>query len=330
MPAPAPHQPKPVRREVKLRPAIDVEQALKLPAEELLKRGYPLPPDPEGAPIAFNTWRRVVSAPYTIVEPRQVARPDITHATKVARSGGFGSRPTAGPATSTNWSGFELRGAAGTYDWVTAIWHVPPVSGESNQHTYSAYWIGLDGDGVTDLVQAGTEQENIDFNFFFFHLSFSFYYAWSEFLPQQPTEQQVSNFPVNPGDEIFCEVFVANAGGSPSLGGAFGQFVIHNLTTSEYTWIYTPVGTTKVGGSEAVWIMERPSLGTSLTELANYGRTVMSSSYARRANSGRGQGYVPYQGANNIQITMVNGADTLSTVTAIDAYSMRFNWQAFH
>ena len=330
MPAPPPHNPKPVRREAKIRPAITVEEALRLPDEELLQRGYPLPPDPEGTPVAFNSWRRVVSAPFTMIEPRLVPRPDLSHGTRVVRATGFGSRPTAGTESSGNWSGFELRGAAGTYDWVTAIWHVPTVTGESNAHTYSAYWIGLDGDGVTDLVQAGTEQENIDFDFLFFHLSFSFYYAWTEFLPQQPTEQQISNFPVNPGDEIFCEVYIANAGGSPSLSGFFGQFVIQNLTTSEYTWIYTPVGATSLSGSEAVWIMERPSLGSSLTDLADYGSTVMSSAYARRTNSARHQGYVPYQGANNLQITMSNGGDTLSTVTPIDAYSMRFNWQAFH
>jgi hypothetical protein len=119
-------------------------------------------------------------------------------------------------------------------------------------------------------------------------------------------------------------------GAGPSLGGAFGQFVVMNLTTSESTWIYTPVGTTSVTGSEAVWIMERPSLGTNLPDLADYGSTTMSSAYARKANSARHQGYVSYQGANNLQITMNNGATTLSTVTPIDAYSMRFDWQAFH
>jgi hypothetical protein len=39
---------------------------------------------------------------------------------------------------------------------------------------------------------------------------------------------------------------------------------------------------------------------------------------------------VPYLGVRNKQETMVNGADTLSTVTAIDSSSMRFDWKAFN
>ena len=220
--------------------------------------------------------------------------------------------------------------ATGTYDWVTGTWNVPSVTGETNTHTYSAFWVGLDGDGVSDLVQAGTEQENYNFSFPCSSLSISVYYAWTEFLPQQATEQQIANFPINPGDEIFCEVWIGNAGSGPTLSGAFGVLLLENLTTSESTTVYTPVGTTVVGGSEAVWIMERPSLGTALTDLADYASARMFNAYARKANSPRHRGYVPYQGANNLQITMVNGATTLSTVTPIDTYSMRFDWQHFH
>jgi hypothetical protein len=39
---------------------------------------------------------------------------------------------------------------------------------------------------------------------------------------------------------------------------------------------------------------------------------------------------VSYLSGNNKQVTMVNGADTLSTVTAIDSSSMRFDWKAFN
>jgi hypothetical protein len=76
--------------------------------------------------------------------------------------------------------------------------------------------------------------------------------------------------------------------------------------------------------------MERPSLGPALTDLADYASARMFNAYARKANSARHRGYVPYQGANNLQISMVNGTSTLSTVTPIDTYSMRFDWQHFH
>ena len=84
-----------------------------------------------------------------------------------------------------------------------------------------------------------------------------------------------------------------------------------------------------MSGREAVWIMERPTVAGSLPDLANYGSAVTYNAFAREANSPRYQGYVAYLGANNKQDTMVNGADTLSTVTAIDSNSMRFDWKAF-
>jgi hypothetical protein len=320
MPRPPARPRKPLREGATVRPALGEREMLRMNDEALREAGYPVRPHPAEAAGAFNAWRRAVSTPTTIVEPRLVAHPELHH----------GAIITAGPATSGNWSGFELRGPTGTYDWVTGLWNVPSVTGESNSHTYSAFWIGLDGDGVSDLVQAGTEQENYNFNFWFFTISISVYYAWTEFLPQQATEQQISNFPINPGDEIFCEVWMGNAGSAPTLSGAFGVLLVENLTTSESTTVYTPVGTTVVGGSEAVWIMERPSLGTALTDLADYASARMFNAYARKAGSGRGRGYVPYQGANNLQITMINGATTLSTVTPIDTYSMRFDWQHFH
>ena len=320
LPRPPARSRKALRDGAAVRPALGEREMPRMDDEALREGGYPLRPNPTEAPGAFNAWRRAVSTPTTIIEPRVVAHPELHH----------GAIVTAGTETTSNWSGFELRGATGTYDWVTGMWNVPSVTGETNTHTYSAFWVGLDGDGVSDLVQAGTEQENYNFRFPWFSLSISVYYAWTEFLPQQATEQQIANFPINPGDEIFCEVWIGNAGSGPTLSGAFGVLLLENLTTSESTTVYTPVGTTVVGGSEAVWIMERPSLGTALTDLADYASARMFNAYARKANSPRHRGYVPYQGANNLQITMVNGATTLSTVTPIDTYSMRFDWQHFH
>ena len=56
----------------------------------------------------------------------------------------------------------------------------------------------------------------------------------------------------------------------------------------------------------------------------------MTDALARRVNSGRNQGYVTYQSARNKQISMLNAGNTLSTATAIDDTSMRFDWKAFH
>ena len=54
---------------------------------------------------------------------------------------------------------------------------------------------------------------------------------------------------------------MGNAGSSPTLSGAFGIFLVMNLSAGAYSSIYTPVGSTKACGTEAVWIMERPTVG---------------------------------------------------------------------
>ena len=206
-------------------------------------------------------------------------------------------------------------------------WNVPVVTGEPNNQTFSSFWVGLDGDGVTDLVQAGTEQDSANYIFPFVNIMVSIYYAWTEFLPQQATEHVISGLAINPGDLIFTQVWMGNGGSLPTLSGAFGIFLIMNLSSGfSISPIHTPVGGTRVSGAEAVWIMERPTVAGSLPDLANYGSATMSSAAARKANAG----FIAYQGARNKQISMVNGTDIRSTVTPIDAYSMRFDWQRFN
>ena len=263
----------------------------------------------------------------------------------------------AAPWSFVNWSGFELQrslklGGAGPggvgfdepYDWVKGMWVVPYTTGElpSSTQAQCAIWVGLDGDGTLDLVQAGTNAIStrfegsglIDF------IDISTYFAWTEFLPQQPQMQQVTSVPVMPGDQMLVEVWVGNPGSGPTLSGSFGCFLLMNLTAGVGTSFTTPVGTTTVGGSEAVWIVERPLLyfpasgifgkSTRYAYLGNYGSVVISDAFARKANSPSGSGFVSYFGARNRQITMIDSfLNTLSTVTPIDLTSMRFDWKAF-
>jgi hypothetical protein len=56
--------------------------------------------------------------------------------------------------------------------------------------------------------------------------------------------------------------------------------------------------------------MERPTVGGSLPDLADYVSATMSNAAARRVSGG----HLAYQGARNKPITMTNGADILSTV----------------
>ena len=333
MPSPPLEKPLAERHEALLRPALSLDEAMRLTDEQAFARELPLRPNPDEVPKAFNAWLRCVSTPGYRIKPHLLSNPEITH----------GKRKQHSTANFTNWCGFErlrslrvspaIKGSvtlSEPYDWVMGTWHVPFVTSEPGTKTYSALWVGLDGDGTVDLAQAGTEQEATNINLGFIQFTLTNYYVWTEFLPQQPTEQVISNFAVSPGDEIFIEVSVGGADGALSLNGEFGRFFIMNMTTGAYASVSTPRAPITVSGREAVWIMERPTVGGSLPDLANYGSAVMYNATARKANSPRYQGYVPYLGGNNKQDTMVNGADTLSTVTAIDSNSMRFEWRAFN
>jgi hypothetical protein len=332
MPRPPLEKPLAERHEALLRPPLSLDEAMRLTDEQALARELPMRPNPDEVPKAFNAWLRCVSMPGYRIKPHLVANPDVTH----------GKRKQHAPANSSNWCGYErLRSLAPSptvggvsltepYDWVTGTWQVPFVTSEPGVKTYSALWVGLDGDGTTDLVQAGTEQEATNINLGFIRFTLSNYYAWTEFLPQQPTEHVISNFTVNPGDEIYTEVWIATGANAPSLSGASGRFFIMNLTTGGFASVSTPRAPTTVSGREAVWIMERPTVGGSLPDLANYRTSVMYNASARKANSPPYHGFVPYLGPRNTQNRMTNGADTLSTVTAIDANSMRFDWKAFN
>jgi hypothetical protein len=217
-------------------------------------------------------------------------------------------------------------------------WVVPSATAEIDNAAQYSLWVGLDGDGTPDLVQAGTGCSAIRYPQgpgMVTEIDIATYFAWTQFLPQQPQSQIVSSFWVSPGDQMHVEVWIADAGSGPSLSGFFGVFLLMNLTTPQTTSIYTPVGTTRVIGTEAVWIMERPTilipLITYLSDLANYGSATMSNAYARKANSPRGSGYVAYFSLPYFQFTMSNFAGTtLSTVTPIDSSTMRFDWQNFN
>jgi hypothetical protein len=270
--------------------------------------------------------------------------------------GGAKALVQEGPASFSNWSGFELRRSilvVGTgpgggpvrrgdpYDWIHGTWTVPATTGEFITPSYCAVWVGLDGDATPDLVQAGTASNSVRYPPSAaqgFEVDVSSYWAWTQFLPQQQQSQQV-NLSVSPGDRVLVEVWMGNAGSAPTLSGSFGVFLIMNLTTGFSTQVLTPVAGSVVSGNEAVWIVERPTLFfppqgifgafSKLSDLADYGSAVMSEAYARLTNSARGRGYVPYYNFRDKQITMTNGSTVLSTVTSLDSYSMRFDWHAF-
>jgi hypothetical protein len=331
------------RQGLRPRPPLSQDDMLGLSHIELLQRGYPLRPSPETAPEIFRSWRRLVSIPGYVLEPHTIARPDTFHVPRL---------PAESTATSNNWCGFELPSflkisglglPAGFmhYDYVRGMWTVPSASPSLNRSTCSSMWVGIDGDGTADLVQAGTETDTANYFNGFISATLLTFYAWTEFLPQQSTAVQITNFPVSAGDQMFVEVWIGNQESGPSLNGKFGVFFMMNLNTGISTYIYTPVGNTLVHGKEAVWIVERPTESAPasgifgpykyLPLLSDFGSAMMTDAYAGRSDIPGGAGYLPYFGLATKQITMTNDADdiTLATATSLNSDSMRFDWEAF-
>jgi hypothetical protein len=308
---PAPRTSIPTPKGARILPALKDADARQLSNNDLLTRGYPRRPDAVTSPDNYKTWLDMVSRPVTILPPHSVSRSDVSHRLRNAE---------AGTATSGNWSGYEARGAKGAYDAVQGEWNVPAiVIGEPGNVTYSAFWVGLDGDGTKDLIQAGTEQNYTEIG----SLSYASYYAWTELLPNQPTEQEVS-LPVNPGDDIF--VWVQAPAGLPN-----GCFFLWNKTQAQAIGPCTPLNGTQVGGSEAEWIMERPSVGGTYAELSAYLFAAMTNAYAWSTT------VIPSGTAATLQIIMYNQDNNhhqdnnlLSIPLQAPPDTMFFNWANFH
>jgi len=331
------------RGDSRVRAGVSPDDAVRMSRSEAFEQGLPLPPDRETAPDGFRRWLRMVSTPMLVIEPRLVGLDEITHqrtpadaAARLARTGPQIIGVSTSAQTTANWSGYELLRhkifqleslpheiMSPPFDWVAGTWFVPSVTAQNfTGVNNSSCWVGLDGDVSPDLVQAGTEHDA-------FMLSipgivdneFSTYYAWTEILPAPA--QAISNFVVSPGDEIYVEVSIGNAGTPPSLGGQFGRFLVSNLTRSVTTNINTPLGGTVVPGGDAVWIVERPTVNGGLPPLANYGAIIMLNPQARQTD-GQQVGYL----GNNVVDTMNNGATVLSTPVSLTATAMSFLWKA--
>jgi hypothetical protein len=166
---------------------------------------------------------------------------------------------------------------------------VPDVVAPRQGSYDCATWIGIDGDGSPDVLQAGTEEEITAIGPFTFRST----YAWWEWYPEY--EVQIPNFPVSAGDVMFCAICVHS---STEAG-----FYLTNLTNSASTSFTktAPSGTSLVGNC-AEWIVEAPTVNGGQSALAKYGDVYFDSCIA-----GTSKRNLLYAGKGDA-ITMVNGA----------------------
>ena len=248
---------------------------------ELLVFGYPARPDKDRHPELHETWKRMVSRPLTIIEPQFALRTDKQH----------GIRNTIANDTSTNWSGaaaFAAKGDSATY--VIGQWTVPDVVAPGLGSYYCASWVGIDGDGSPDVLQAGTECDVVSFGFFTAKQT----YVWWEWYPNY--EVQIANFPVTSGDVMFCAICVHS--------NTEAGFYLTNLTTGASTSFTktAPRGTHLVGNC-AEWIVEAPTVNGGQSALARYGDVYFDECIAGTKN------HALLHGGDGDLITMVDSSN---------------------
>lgn len=258
---------------------------------ELLVYGFPARPDARTHPHLRAQWERRVTRRYTRVEPEFVRNVGKVHG-PVQRPAGIAN------ATSTNWSGSVVFASAGTMcSWIEGEWTVPdptdPNGGKSSY--YSSAWVGIDGDGSPDVLQAGTESSLVNGS--------SSVYAWWEWYPDY--EVAISNFPVRAGDTIYCLICATSA-------TTAGIYLTNDNTDQHVSFSVTAPNGTALVGNCAEWIVETPSVGGNPTTLPDYGVVYFDDALAGERNGGSLDGF------GGTPITLVNSASTPLSVPTLE------------
>jgi hypothetical protein len=143
---------------------------------------------------------------------------------------------SASGTRSADWAGWDVTG--GTYTSVSASWVQPAVTCTTGDTSYSAFWVGLDGDGSQSVEQIGTSSDCDS--------GTAVYSAWYEFYPSDSV--QLSNT-VKAGDKISALVTYDKS----------GEYTL-KLTDSTQDWTETKTGSSPEGtNASAEVIAEAPS-----------------------------------------------------------------------
>ncbi len=290
---------------------------LKAPARLLLHHGFPARPDAKTAPEWRERWDRAMSRPRTWITPVFREVKGKTHGPALKS----GDRPRArisassklANATSSNWSGsVAFPPANRTFRWIEGQWTVPNPHAPATGSYYASEWVGIDGWGSSDVLQAGTETEIIDIGIF----SATQVYAWWEWYPAG--EVAISNLQVSPGDVMVCVICVN------STTSATVYFSNESSSVNTSFTITAPSGTTLAGNS-AEWIVERPSVNGSITNLTDYTVVYFDDGVAGWSG-GNNFGIVTLGSGTAVTMTGNNNA-SLSVPTLETGQLMKLDWR---
>jgi hypothetical protein len=250
--------------------------------DELSMYGFPPRPNADLEPKAYATWAKAMAASKIRVFPQLAQTNHFAGPTRPAvPNKAVPHDSAAGTSNSYNWSGIVDFSGATSYNSNTSFyvilgqWVVPVAEQAYGACTgawdYSVSWVGIDGWGSPDVLQAGTQSDGYCSG----STKSTYYSFWYEWFPNSWTN--VTNLPVSAGDNVFVEIW------NTSSTQGYAYMVNFQTNQSATVGFSAPAGTTLVGNS-AEWIVERPEINGSLATLTNYIGDYFSDCYARTEN----------------------------------------------
>ena len=242
--------------------------------QDLEYYGFPPRPNEIAAPKAFASWQKAMTASKLRVAPTLEVTKNFAGPAKV--KAGAGTPATGTAASSSNWSGYVNTNGVTKYGSTSFYYiigdYVVPIARQAYSKCdgtwdYTVTWVGIDGWGSGDVLQAGNEADAYCNG----TTKSAYYSAWYEWYPYGWT--RITSLPIVPGDDLFVEVW--------STSSTAGHAYLVNYNTDQYVIVNfsAPPGTQLVGNS-AEWIVERPGVGGGLATLANYISDYFSDAYA--------------------------------------------------
>jgi hypothetical protein len=214
----------------------------------------------------------------------------LGHTTVPSATGGI--RASVSQTSSTNWAGYADTTATNAVTYVAGTWVQPTVTCPTRGTLYAAFWVGIDGYSSTTVEQDGTLAECA-------HGKVS-YSAWWELYPLNSI-QTISGITVRAGDSINATVTYTSSG--------FTMAIKDVTAGTSFSKTATQSGTSR---NSAECIAERPSVGSSLSKLADFSSMKFSTCTATISGKNVGIGSASTVNA----ITMVdNSGLTLASVS---------------
>jgi Peptidase A4 family len=254
---------------------------------------YPVPPESFDARTATDEQLERYNFPPRPSDPAALAEWDKTFGNdaKPVPPGGcvsdeFAEEEFASEDEVTlNWAGFEnpAQGHPSHFGAVTGEYGQPAYHSTSCAEPHEVSWTGLGGDFSSNLIQDGTG------------MTASEYFAWYEILPSPLVRVSLT---VKSGDLI--QDYVTYSGGTI-------DFWVYNHSRETYSHTTFTGMSGSYNGSSAEYIDERPSVGGSLANLANFEKVNWQEGKAYNNVTGAWEGIA---GSEHLRLHMWNNAET--------------------